>query len=656
MGRRLRLVRQVRFAPTADGAAVLGPSGTLALRGAFVHAWLEQLRPLLDGVQDVGPALDRLPAGHRAVGLRLLDTLRRQGFVREPGDELPHGLDDDELRRHAHEIAYIGHWLDSPEHRFERYRTAQVLLLGDGPLRAATEHALLSCGLRQVCALEARPPYEELHAAARRADAVVYAGDGTTPGSASAVAAAEQACHDRPLFRALARHGDCWLLPHSGSPRWAEVRHRVATGPAPDGAELGARQLGARQPGVAAAALVGGRLALSVFRLLTGVPDESAADEGAAGESAADEGPVRECLRIDLGTLAAHRHRVLPRPDGAPVRGAAGTEPEGAAAEFGRRMASLREGPPVPADELTGRLAACADDLTGPWGEPTTVHGDQIPLTVARCAVAGDVVVGASLDPRAARAVALRRAAAAHAVRVAREAWGAPETPEAVHVFAARLTDGRTERLPAPSAPDRSSGTHRSGLLVAEGTVCAESWDAAVEEALYDAVRELVRRRMAVASVPYPRLAPDALAADSEAVRHWRLLCALGPAPEVRDVSRGAGAPLIALAAEGEPGALGCAATAAGAFTAAARDLLLDRQQGRPRPADAPAGALAAPAPVTDAVPGPLPGATAGERVTRLAGHLDRQGCLGYVMPLVHDTAFHTLAPYVARVALHEPR
>lgn len=360
MGRRLRLVRQVRFAPTADGAAVLGPSGTLTLRGAFVHAWLEQLRPLLDGVQDVDPALDRLPARHRAVGLRLLDALQQQGFVREPGDELPHGLDDDELRRHAHEIAYIGHWLDSPERRFERYRTAQVLLLGDGPLRAATEHALLACGLRQVGALEARPRYEELHAAARRADAVVYAGDGTTSESASAVAAAEQACQDRPLFRALTRHGDCWLLAHRGSPRWAEVRHRAATGPAPDGA-----QLGARQPGAAAAALVGGRLALSVFRLLTGVPDESAADEGAA-----DEGPVRECLRIGFGTLAAHRHRVLATPDRSPLRGAAGTEPDGAATEFGRRMASLREGPPIPADELTGRLAACADDLTGPWGSP----------------------------------------------------------------------------------------------------------------------------------------------------------------------------------------------------------------------------------------------------------------------------------------------
>lgn len=49
MGRRLRQARQVRYAPTVDGAAVLGPSGIVALRGASVYAWLERLWRCLMG-------------------------------------------------------------------------------------------------------------------------------------------------------------------------------------------------------------------------------------------------------------------------------------------------------------------------------------------------------------------------------------------------------------------------------------------------------------------------------------------------------------------------------------------------------------------------------------------------------------------------------
>ncbi|MGO4760644.1 group-specific protein, partial [Streptomyces sp. 2MCAF27] len=121
-GRRLKLARQVRYAPTENGAAVLGPSGaSLALRGAGVYAWLERLWPLLDGAQDVDAILAQLPDGHRAVATRLLETLQRRDFLREATEPRPHGLTATELHRHRHEIAYIGHWLDSPEHRFERY-------------------------------------------------------------------------------------------------------------------------------------------------------------------------------------------------------------------------------------------------------------------------------------------------------------------------------------------------------------------------------------------------------------------------------------------------------------------------------------------------------------------------------------------------------
>ncbi|MGW3563368.1 group-specific protein [Streptomyces sp. NPDC000941] len=624
-GRRLKLVRQVRYAPTENGAAVLGPSGaSLALRGAGVYAWLERLWPLLDGAQDVDAVLAQLPDGHRAVATRLLETLQRRDFLREATEPRPHGLTATELHRHRHEIAYIGHWLDSPEHRFERYRTARVLLLGDGPLYAATRHALLACGLRQVFTEEAGPPYDT-------ADAVVYAGDATTPQVGPGVAAVERACGGVPLFRALGRPGDCWLLPPT-APRltWADVRHRIRHTAAPDSA-------GATPMTAAAAALVGGRLALAVFRLLTGIPDEDA-DASCS---------VPGILRVDLATLATHRHRVLPAPR---------CHDSGCAAEG--RMKELREAPALDPDELTARLADCADDIAGPYAPPTTEYGSQIPLTVAQCVVAGaGVVVGASLDPRTATAAALRRAGASYALSAAAHVPPQPAgqaAPDPVCFRAERLTDGGARSLAAPLVLPRPAGEEQPGGRPAgAGTACAESWDAAVEAALFDAVRALARRR--AADLQPATLIPEGLLTEPEAVRHWRLLRTLGPVPEVRDLSGGPAAPVIGLVAGDRLVSVGCAATAAGALAEAARELLLVRQRGT-EPAAGTRPLLAAPGPLTSHVPASLPGSGPRERIDHLATSLEAEGYTAYAVPLDHDADFHTLIPFVARVVLDEVR
>ncbi|GHF53513.1 hypothetical protein GCM10010218_38760 [Streptomyces mashuensis] len=618
MGRRLTLAPQVRHAPTADGAAVLGPSSAVALRGATVHAWLERLRPLLDGRQDVDATLAALPDGHRTVALRLLDTLQAHGFVREAAEPLSHGLTDDELRAHAPEIAYVGNWLDSPEHHFERYRTAHVLLAGDGPLADAARHALLACGLRRVHVVGPRE-------AVGRADAAVYAGDGDGPDAVRAVAAAEDACRatGTPLFRALARHDGCWLLPHDGALRWADVRHRLRHRPA-------AAQ--PPEPIPAATALVGGRLALAVFRLLTGVPAED------------DDTGVR---RIDWGTLATHRHRVPAAPPAVT-----------ADAGFAVRMKELREAPALSPDDLTGRLTACADGMTGPYGPPTTAYGTQIPLTVARCDLAaGGTVTGAALDPRAAHDEVLRRAAAAHALTAAAELTAAGRV---LTVSAERLSDGRPEPLPTalilppdapvPAAHDRPTTEGRGPAPAPSGTACAESWDAAVEAALLDAVRQLALRRMMAADAgPYPVLDPAVLPHHSEAARYWRLLGALGPLPPVLDVSGGLGAPVVALLAD-DGAAVGCAALAAGAFAEAARALLARRQGACPSPGVAPAVRAGAPAPAP--VPAALPGLDPAGRCRLLADRLAARGRTAYAVPLDHDSAFAAHAPFVARVVL----
>ncbi len=575
-------------------------------------------------------ALDRLPAGPRTVALRLLDTLRANGFLREATATLPHGLTEDELHRHAHEIAYVRHWLDSPEHHFERYRTAHVLLIGDDGLLAATRNALLACGLRRVHTESPRADHATLRAAAERADAVVYAGDGTTPAAVRAVAAVERVCGDTtPLFRALSRHDACWLLPPGVPLRAADLAHRLAhhcATPAP--APLSP----------AATALVGGRLALAVFRLLTGIPDEDTTEPG----------PVPEALRLDPHTLATDRHRILPAP--APFR----PDGLGSTADFALRVKALRAAPALSADELTERLAACADGVAGPYGPPTTEYGSQIPLTVVRCALAGGgEAVGAALDPRAARDEALRRAGAAHALAAAR----AVDADADFFVFAERLTDGRPrllsadraltsagrESAPADHAPASEAQARPHASPAAVGTACAESWDAAVEAALLDAVRALAADRAAVPDA-CPAVDPAGLLHHTEAARLWRLLRTLGPLPDVRDASAGLGVPVIALVAEGEVAALGCASTAAVAFADAARSLLLARQL------DDDSGSVRGPVPVA------LPGADPAERISALAARLAAQGYAAHVVPLDQDRDFAALVPFVARVVLDDVR
>ncbi|MFC8246926.1 group-specific protein [Streptomyces chartreusis] len=629
---RLKLRPHVRFAPTTDGAAVLGPSGALALRGATVYAWLERLRPLLDGTQDIERHLAQLPAGHRAVALRLVDTLQQNGFLREHAEPLPHSLTDSELRRYRHEIAYVGHWLDSPEHHFERYRTAHVLLIGSGSLHEAARHALITCGLRRVHTVEPGTQEDVLRAVVDGADAVVYAGDGMAGGTADDVAAAERACENTALFRALVRGGDCWLLSSSSALSWGDVLHRTQHAAAPaDPVALSPT----------AATYMGGRLALCVFRTLTGVPDEDTPADGA----------VPEILRVDLASLTTHRHRVLPasRPRSAVPSQGAGRDD---AADFGQRMKALREAPALTDGELAEYLLGCADDTTGPYAPPVPRYGDQVPLTLAHCAVAGaESAVGASLDPRAADVQALRRAAASYALVAARAT-----SPQSGHLlFADRLTDHHVEALPVSvvlGAP--TDGPSVSGPAAA-GTACAESWETAVEIAFYGAVRELALRRSALdVTRPCPVLVPDQLICDPQVAGYWRLLRVLGPVPEVRDLSGGLGVPVIGLAVNGSLASVGCAGTAAGALAEAALGLLRDRQagvaraQGRPM---APAGTA-----VTGDIPPTLAGADSRERIAGLAAGLADQGLTAYAVPLDQDIAFHVRVPFIARVVLNATR
>src|SRR5262249_42370157 len=83
----------------------------------------------------------------------LINTLLKQGFLKDLSQDLLHHLSQTEREAYAAEIAFIDSFCDSAASRFERFRERQVLLIGSGLTLTGLVHASLKSGLRQVAVI-----------------------------------------------------------------------------------------------------------------------------------------------------------------------------------------------------------------------------------------------------------------------------------------------------------------------------------------------------------------------------------------------------------------------------------------------------------------------------------------------------------------------
>ncbi|MCX4744069.1 hypothetical protein OG455_00830 [Kitasatospora sp. NBC_01287] len=147
---RPRLLPDTHLLPSEQGVVIRGPRHTVALPAPGLYPWLERLRPFLDGSRSVGELVADLPPQAAQHVRTLVELLLREGFVRDAGADLPHTLSPRVRAQHAAMIDFIALRSDSPEGRFERYRTCSPVVAGSGHLASALVLALLASGIEHV--------------------------------------------------------------------------------------------------------------------------------------------------------------------------------------------------------------------------------------------------------------------------------------------------------------------------------------------------------------------------------------------------------------------------------------------------------------------------------------------------------------------------
>ena len=141
------------FIPTPDGIYFRNNQGSLKMKGKVVYRWVESLAPYLNGEHSLSQITSGLDSEKQKMVTDLVDTLLKQGFLKDLSQDLPHHLSQTERETYAAEIAFIDSFCDSAASRFERFRERQVLLIGSGLTLTGLMHASLNCGLRQVAVI-----------------------------------------------------------------------------------------------------------------------------------------------------------------------------------------------------------------------------------------------------------------------------------------------------------------------------------------------------------------------------------------------------------------------------------------------------------------------------------------------------------------------
>ncbi|MGH3827331.1 MAG: YcaO-like family protein [Pseudonocardiaceae bacterium] len=679
------------------------------LEGVAVHAWLTRLHPFLTGDHTLDELIEVLPAGQRDMVVQLVRVLHEGGFVVDARADRAHSLSVVECQAYAEEIGFVRYSLDSAEYRFQCYRRARVMMLGDGPVLTALLDAGLRSGLCDVrvvgCGPAQVPQLREVVRWACRdgdQDVVIDASALVVGGGLAAVVEASevvlQVCGPADWADCVAVARECGRV---GTVLGQVLVDREEAWIAPvgcSGAESGWRRLSALRspwPGEDAGegvgedvsgpagwltgpvpAVLAAQLALGCFRHLTGM-DELPRYAAEVSE------PVM--TRVDLRTLDTRTHSFLAHPLAQPLAeplahplAESRVESRDVPGEPGFRVVieAYVSGSPIEPGELLERGGTVVDARCGLFGRLDEDELTQLPLWVCRASVSdpcallpgwapAPVVTGHGLDREEARLRALLAAFAVYGSLVVdrRRLTGGDATDDAAlstGVWGMDLVTGRPRTVPALAGWPALGGVvvpYRSPVGAAAGV----SWDGAVLAALGQHCERLLAGRLAVADRPCPWLDPDQFAGDERVSRLLRLLAAAREPVEVYDLRGVLGLPACAVLAGGATVALTCGATMVDAVgTGLGRALLSWQARRENQPDYAPpvvaqlAGWLRAPAlaGVTAGSAGAAPPPTGDTGVSVLVGGLRAVGYTPVAVPLDHDPEATRILPYVVQVVL----
>lgn len=597
----------------------------------------------------------------------LAETLSEQRFVVAAVGDEPPLLDAEEQQVYAAEIASIRGGLDSAQRRFQRVRTARIVLVGEGPV----VDALLATGLRWGwCHVRVLAPATQAEAlrevvVTTRRDPkqsvrlqpwphVRSAEDREWPVDiADAADVVLQVCGEArrldmiAVSRACAGSGtalgqvlvgadEAWLTP-VGPPDEVQAEscwRRLAALRGTDAdTSSGQEWLVGPVPGAVAA-----QLARSCFSYLT-------APQALPTPQRAPQPP--QLTRVDLRTLVTQTHRVRPHP-------LAGPQPPATEADTRALIADLAGGDPVEAADLLDRAAGFIDARTGLLGVLDEEELTQVPLSVCRASVSDPYgvlpawapppsVLGWGNDRTTARLRALLAALAAYGTLatecVTEQQWGL------------ELATGVLRAVPTMAAYPVLRGAplpYRAPV----GAVAGRCWSDAIAAGLRAHCEALLVARSEPGGRGFPqREATEMVAetADEQATQLLNLLHAADQRVRVTDLSGVLGLPAFAFRTGADPVVVTCAATVAEALRDGLERTVLHWQAhfgGQPAPQVSPARwPVELQAPQTG-------GPDADARCRVLSSVLSLAGHVPVAVPISQDRQARSLLPYVVQVLL----
>lgn len=268
--------------------------GGFYVRGENTYQWLASIAPFLDGSLTRDELLAGLDEDRAGMVEQLVRALSEKDVVTEVSGRSVRA--DDELAEYREQIAYIDHYADHGVTRFERFRSADIGVWGDGPLARTVKDGLRLNGLRALASADTTSPGS--------ADLVVVCADDGDP---SRIVAALRDSEATVL--PVTRWGSMVVLgPLSGAGRecdWTTAMTRMTRNDPATAAEVwraAALPGNGRRPAALGAlhtSIIGLATAYEAFRVLTGAP---------APET---DGAV---VVFDTATGDSHQEQVLPDP------------------------------------------------------------------------------------------------------------------------------------------------------------------------------------------------------------------------------------------------------------------------------------------------------------------------------------------------------
>jgi len=433
-----------------DGVHVRTGAKWFALPGASTAAWLDRLVPHLDGQRTLDELLAQVPEPKRAMVQQLVDLLVQHNCLRDTSADQPHGLTPQEQQLYAAEIAFLDAFGSSAAHRFERFRTSRVLLVGAGLTLTALVHACLRIGLRRVavlttdeCSTESRrfgdylalfrdrDPAQDLLlldggdpvALMAQYDALLHISDRPMGDRAQRLQLAGRRQNVRVL-QALLDYGQAWIGPEGAGCwecAWRRLQERPQGRPLHDAPEAPSEPF----LGPITAGMIANLLSFELFRAL-----------GKAGPPERSE----RMLRLDLETLQTDEAFYRPHP----TCGSCGpSEPEDEVL-FHATVKALIAAPATSGEQFRRVVVTAIDPWLGLIRDIDEHDFEQLPLNV--------VAVDRADPTGQATAESLRVLAVGPELGVARER----AVRRALEDYALGLVD-RSRLLPGDTANDQSA-------------------------------------------------------------------------------------------------------------------------------------------------------------------------------------------------------